>query len=210
MFRQPQGAQGFQPFGQQQRPQGRSHGPWPPGQQQNDWQAATTGNGRNPNKWAPDIEHSYPFRHWMADTITWCMSSNEDELRKGPLIEMALGGLARDFVREMPLQIKVHGAVQDLGDGQGPQQLTGAAFILNGLASRFMPLQEETNLRALADLYGFFRLGGESIDSVLTRFELVVQRARTAGGIQLQIQQHEWMFLLALNRPSTGFTFLPL
>ena len=42
---------------------------------------------------------------------------------------LALGGVARDLVREILLEHKLRGAVQDLGDGNGPQQLTGAAFI---------------------------------------------------------------------------------
>ena len=85
------------------------------------------------------MEDQYPFRHWLADAIMWCLSTDTDEVRKGPQIELSLGGIARDLVREIPLQCKIHGAVVDLNDGAGPQQLTGAASISNGLASRFAP-----------------------------------------------------------------------
>ena len=82
------------------------------------------------------MEDQYPFRHWLADAIMWCLSTDVDEARKGPQLELSLGGIARDLVREIPLQYKLQGALVDLNDGNGPQQLTGAAFILHGLSSR--------------------------------------------------------------------------
>ena len=44
------------------------------------------------------------------DCITWCRSTDVDEQRKGPQIELALGGVARDLVREIDLQIKITAA----------------------------------------------------------------------------------------------------
>ena len=54
--------------------------------------------------------------------------------RKGPQLELSLGGVARDLVREIPLQVKNDVADYDRGDGNGHQFFTGAAFILQGLA----------------------------------------------------------------------------
>ena len=147
------------------------------------------------------MEETYPFRHYLADAIMWCLSTDVDEARKGPQLELSLGGIARDLVREIPLEYKLRGATVDLNDGQGPQQLTGAAFILNGLAARFAPLEEEANMRSLADLYGFSRLPGETVDMVLTRWEVVVQRARVRAGIAISVQHSAWMLLLALRLP---------
>ena len=180
MFRAPH-VQGFQPFGaHQQRHRGQPNIPqfsqqqWAPSPSEWRLQTATT---RNPPSWAPEIEGSYPFRHWLQDAVIWCVSTPEDELRKGPQIELALGGLARELIREMPLEVKINGGLRDLGDGQGPQQLSGAAWILTALAERFSPLDEERNVTALADLYGFHRMSGEDIDQVLGRWEIVRQRA---------------------------------
>ena len=91
----------------------------------------------------------------MADAIMWCLSTDVDEARKGPQLELSLGGVARDLVREIQLPYKINGAIVDLNDGNGPQQLSGAGYILFGLQARFAPLDEESNMRALADLYGF-------------------------------------------------------
>ena len=136
------------------------------------------------------------------------MGTDLDEARKGPQIEFSLGGIARDLVREIPLSYKMNGALVDLGDGQGPQQLSGAAFILNALAQRFMPLEEEMNLRAMADLHGFVRLPGETVDQLLIRFEVIVQRARTRSGLPVQNTHAAWMLLLALRLPSEYWVHL--
>ena len=183
--------------GQGNRPHAWPHGNVPWGGPQSS--GATHGSIKNPPPWSPELEESYPFRHWLADCITWCLSTDIDEVRKGPQIELALGGLARDFVREIPLTTKLHGGNFDIGNG--PQQLSGAAFILNGLAGRFMPLEEEVSMRALADLYGFARLHGEPVHQLLTRWEIILQRARTKAGIALSPQHAAWMLLLALKIP---------
>ena len=131
--------------------------------------------------------------------MVWCIITDVEEERQGPNIELHLGGIARDLVREIPIQYKIQGGTVDMGDGSGPQQVNGAAFLLHALSERFAPLEEENNLTALADLHGFARLPGESIDTVLTRFEVVVQRARTRSGIPLSEQHAAWHLLLALK-----------
>ena len=211
MFRPPS-TQGYAPTGSLgPRPHhGTQTTAWPFGRSvwgPDDW-VHGRGSTRNPPAWSPDIEAQYPFRHWVADVVTWCLSTDVEEPRKGPQIELALGGAARDFVREIPLQAKIHGSTVDLGDGNGPQQLTGAAFILHSLAEHYMPLEEESNLRSLADLHGFVRLPGESVDTVLTRFEVIVQRARTRARIPLQNTHAAWMLLLALRIPTEYWVHL--
>ena len=53
--------------------------------------------------------------------ITWCLSTDMDEQPKGPQVELALGGVAQDLVRETPFQIKLRGAIVDFNDGNGHQ-----------------------------------------------------------------------------------------
>ena len=148
------------------------------------------------------MEQEYPFRDWIADIIAWCSATTLDEERKGPQIELALGGTARSLVRELPAQAKRFGAEVDLEDGQGPQRLSGAAYILQALCKSWMPLEDETNLRALADLYGFQKLPHENIDTMLTRWEIVMQRARTRANINIAPHHAAWMLLLALRIPA--------
>ena len=87
----------------------------------------------------------------------------------------------------------------DLGDGNGPQQLNGLTFLLQLLSRSFAPLVEETNLRAISDLYSFTKQPGERTDAIMARFENTRLRARTQGGIALGPIQAAWMLLLALK-----------
>eukprot|EP00928_Gymnodinium_smaydae_P086384 TRINITY_DN7046_c0_g1_i1.p1 TRINITY_DN7046_c0_g1~~TRINITY_DN7046_c0_g1_i1.p1 ORF type:complete len:308 (-),score=45.25 TRINITY_DN7046_c0_g1_i1:616-1539(-) len=161
-----------------------------------------TGSLKRPPAWSPDYESVYPYRLWQADVILWSLGTDVEERRKAPLIVLALGGAARDLAREIPLNILANGAVADLGDGAGPQQLSGVTYLLNGLSRRFAPLPEEGNVRAMADLYGFHRLPGERTDAVLARWEAILLRARTLAGVTLQPSQAAWLLLLALRIPA--------
>ena len=206
MFRSPPTG-GFRPFGDTgpRTTNGAQRTAWPYGQRvpgPHDW-AQQRGSTRNPPAWAPDIENQYPFRHWITDVVTWCMSTDIDEIRKGPQIELCLGGVARDLVREIPVDVKTNGFTLPNGERR-----TGAWVILQALSAQFMPLEEESNLRALADLHGFCRLPGESVDTVLTRFEVIVQRARTRANVPLQNQHAAWMLLLALRIPTEYWVHL--
>ena len=58
----------------------------------------------------------------------------------------------------------------------------------------FGPLDEESNIRSLADLYGFSRL-------TVARFEVIVQRARGRAGVDMQPSQAAWMLMRALRIP---------
>ena len=80
-------------------PRSSGHPAWPYGQHvpgPNDW-AQSRANIRNPPAWAPDINHVYPFKQYLADAVAWCFATDLDEMRKGPQIELSLGGTARDF-----------------------------------------------------------------------------------------------------------------
>ena len=101
MFRAP--TNGGLPFmGKGKGQGGRERHPWPMHSQPS---GAERGSIRSAPYWDPSLEDSYPFRHWLADAIMWCLSTDLDENRKGPQIELSLGGIARDLVREIPYNI---------------------------------------------------------------------------------------------------------
>ena len=141
------------------------------------------------------------------DCITWCLSTDVDEVRRGPQIELCLGGVARDLVREIDLNIKINGG-QITTDAGVVQNLIGAAYILHVLSGRFMPLPEEVNVRAVADFHGFQRLPGEPIDAMLTRFEVVAQRVQARAGAPVQVPHAAWMILLAMKMPTEYWVHL--
>ena len=154
---------------------------------------------RNPSLSSSLIEMQRTFRHWVADVVAWCVSTDTPEAQKGPQVELVLGGIDQDLVRELPLQFNMNGAIVYINDSARPQFLNGAAYVIHELSLRFLPLEEETALRSLACLYGFSRFPGESIDGTLARFEIVSHRAANRGGVTLQDTQGAWMLLLALG-----------
>ena len=57
-------------------------------------------------------------------------------------------------------------------------QLDPVSFLLHGLCARFAPLDEEGRLKAAQDLLTFHKKPHETIDSLLSRFEIVRAKAR--------------------------------
>ena len=99
--------------------------------------------------------------------MAWSMYTDLRDDQKGPAIELALGGTAKDFIREIPLDHKVNGCVFDPGDGAGPRQYTGASFIVTVLHMLFAHLDEEAESRSMLDLWPFRRRHGDSMDAYL-------------------------------------------
>ena len=80
--------------------------------------------------------------------------------------------------------------------------MSGVAIIIHHLSRRYSPLAGETSLRAIAEVYGFVRRNGECCDDVVSRFEIVCQRAADHAGVMITQQQAAWMLMLALRIPT--------
>ena len=61
----------------------------------------------------------------------------------------------------------------DTGDGRVRVARSGLECLCWLLKLRFFDLAIETRMRAMDQLHGFHRLGGERIDATLARFELL-------------------------------------
>ena len=86
---------------------------------------------------------TYPFRHWVQDVVVWSVYSDLAGERKGPAVELALSGTARDLVRELPLDHKSRGIMADMGDGQGVRHVGGLELIIRLLHHNFSYLDDE-------------------------------------------------------------------
>ncbi|CAK0833353.1 unnamed protein product, partial [Prorocentrum cordatum] len=71
----------------------------------------------------------------------------------------------------MPQEQRSDGAPADPGDGNGARQLSGLQLLLLVLSKSFVPLGDESELRATHDLLGFYRNDHEKIDQTLSRTE---------------------------------------
>ena len=156
------------------------------------WQpGAPTQSSRLPPRWEPASNVS--FRSWTQDLMLWTISSDLQPHQQCALIISQLGGAARDVARTMtPNEVYAGGIV----NGQEVDPIT---YLLHGLAQRFAPLDDELRLRATQDLLGFSRRGNESVDALISRFEIVRQRARLEGGGAVSIETASLMLLKAVG-----------
>eukprot|EP00971_Amphidinium_carterae_P338939 6476497-Amphidinium_carterae.1 len=137
---------------------------------------------RDPPPYSPGNEEERPFRAWIQDLTLWLLHSELEPPQQTAAIVAQLGGTARLLARELTPQELMHGGVVN------GQHLDPVSYLVHALTARFAPLEDETRLRSTSALLGFTRNRGESIDSVLTRFELVRMRAQQEGGGALGLE----------------------
>ena len=120
---------------------------------------------------------------------------------------MRITGAARLIVREMPIDMLVQGRVVD--DGQGNMiQLSGLGMLLRTLERRYGATTEETQVHSISELMQFARQSGESTDEVIARFDVLVHRADTVGGVQFGAQLKAWLLLTHLRIPRSAWMVL--
>ena len=133
-------------------------------------------NSKVPLAWSPEWEAQYPLWVWAQDLNIWTMATELPQARQGPAVVMQLGGTAKVMCREMDPQELQNGINEaDLING-GFIHVTGVALVLRLLILRFGELEEEKDVRMIAQLFTFSRAQGENIDQTLTRFDLVRHR----------------------------------
>ena len=147
-------------------------------------------NNRQPPAWSPNMEERYPFRNWCRDLLLWCIAHGDMEPhRQAASVLMNLRDGARELTREIPPNIVVNG-----GNVNG-RHVDGTTYIMHILAERYGQLGEEARLSSITDLMNFNRVGNERVDDLITRFEIIRQRARDQGTLTMSIEGLAWILL---------------
>ena len=120
-------------------------------------------SGRTPPSWTAERDRSYPFRHYMADLLLWNEATDLEEARRGPSAALRIGGAAKIMIREMPPEQLRDGMIVADQNGQ-PLQLTGIQTLLRVLGNRYAPLEQETQVFSIHELFSFRRYQNESTD----------------------------------------------
>ena len=168
------------------------------------FQPANTGqnNMRMPPRWDPSMESTLPFRTWVQDLMLWTICTDMEPHQQCAAIISQLGGPARELARTItPQEVYQGGMVNG-------RQVDPVTFLLHGLSRRFAPLDEETRLRAAQDLLAFSRRPGESVDALMSRFEITRARARTEGGGAVSVETATLILLRACGVNSEQFQAL--
>ena len=154
--------------------------------------------GRIPPSWCPERDRAYPFRHYVSDMLLWNEATDLDIGRRGPAAALRLTGAAKILVREMePDQLRDGIVIADANNQ--PLQLTGVQTLLRALERRYAPLEQESQVHAIHELFSFRRGHSESVDEVIARFEVTVHRAQNIGNVQIGEPVLAWMVLSHLG-----------
>eukprot|EP00435_Cladocopium_sp_Y103_P070385 s66_g35.t1 len=166
-------------------------GPWR-GQQpfHQDVGAATL---KTPPSWSHEQSNNYSLRAWLSDIAVWSAATDVEVERQAAAAVLQIHGMARDLVREIP--------AQQLRDGvwEGNMHIPGLMLVCRTLAQRFAPLESELQTRTMSELMNFQRLPGESIDSSLTRFEVLRHRVGQRGGLVMNATSQAYLLLNGLR-----------
>ena len=118
----------------------------------------------------------------MTDLSIWTLLTDLQPYQQAAAIVMRLQGTAREYARMINPNELMHGGIQN---GVHVDPVT---YILAGLHARFSPLEEESRLTAMTEMMAFARRPGEPINSVLSRYEIVRQRAALEGQFHLPVE----------------------
>lgn len=115
-------------------------------------------------------------------------------------------GVARDLVREIPPQHFREGVWEN------GVHVTGLLVLCRTLTRHYAPLESELQTRAMSELMSYSRMGGEWIDSALTRFEVLRHRAAQRGGFLMNSTSLSYILLngLKIKAESWDRLLLPL
>ena len=119
------------------------------------------------------------------------LNSDMDARRKCAAVILELRGGAEEFARSLPPQAIMNGGVIN---GVNVDPMT---YLMHSLAERYSQLGEEACLSAMTELMSFFRNGTERIDSLITRFDIIRNRANQEGQLAMSIQGLTWILLRA-------------
>ena len=155
------------------------------------------GGGRNnsnryPHEWGPEMESRYPFRRWARHVMIWSIfNSDLDARRKCAAVLSVLRGGAAEWSQALPPQAILTGGIVN---GVQADPMT---YLMHALSERFAQMGEEARLGSITELMTFTRNGQERIDSLITRFDGIRQRAQDQGMLLISVQGLAWLLLRA-------------
>ena len=148
-----------------------------------------------PPSWSIEKAHIYTLRSWVSDLVLWSTATEIPVERQAAIAALQITGSARELIREIPPEQLRDGWV----DPQTQQHLTGLMVLVQHLARRYAPMEQEASTKAISELLNFIRMPGESMDELLVRFDILRTRAAVRGGLGINMQGLSWMLLRSLQ-----------
>ena len=132
---------------------------------------------RNAPGWSIEMRNNYPIEDYIRDVQMWSMMTDLAPHQQWAALVHKLGGTARVLAQSMPIEAAFRGGNID-GVPYPP-----VPYLMQGLKRRFGVLDEETRWAAAEEYMSFKRKSGESINELITRFEMVREKAQRLGRI---------------------------
>ncbi len=112
------------------------------------------------------------------------------------MITLNLGGAAKELADMLTIQEQFFGAIVD------GVQLEPVPYLIQGLQKRFAPLDEEARIAAMMEIMRFQRKGNEDFDSLVTRFDIARQKARSEGQFVMSIEGYTILLFSCIGMPT--------
>eukprot|EP00971_Amphidinium_carterae_P351093 6491908-Amphidinium_carterae.1 len=161
---------------------------------------------KTPPSWSPELatgrDYQYTLREWQADVELWQSATEVPTERQAPLLVLALGGSARRIGEQIPAQVLRDGAIANLNDGLGQIHHSGTALLFRALQRKFPENEEADMLKCGMEFLGFRPRAGESLDGILLRFEMMMEKANRIAHLDLSWQFKSWIILSILRVPA--------
>ena len=157
--------------------------------------------------WSPERDKHYPLRTWVTDVRLWAVGTDTDPNKQGPVAAMRIGGTARELIRELDANVLVHGMAFADENGNLVQH-TGLECLIRALSRRFAPLQQELEVHVISEILQFRRLPGEDTDAVISRFEIVRDRALNGANFDMSHVGFAFLLLCVLGIPKQQWPLL--
>lgn len=148
-----------------------------------------------------DGDRAYTFRELSPDIVLWCISCAITADKQAGTIIGQLSGNARKVAKSIDPSVLQNGGLYNMNDGRGTKYYSGVTILMHSLANAFAPLDVEVSVHIIQELLTYRRTPAESIDSALSRFELLLARAHALGGFMFGPSGAAWYLLHALGIP---------
>ena len=164
-------------------------------------------NSKVPPSWAPEKDKQYPLRTWVQDIRLWSVATDTEANRQGPVAAQRIGGTAKELIRELDMNVLVHGMA--FADQAGNMiQHTGLECLIRALTRRYAPLAQEVEVHCIAEILQFRRAPGEDSDAVISRYELCRERALNGAGFDMSWVGFSFLLLCVLGIPKNQWALL--
>eukprot|EP00959_Pyramimonas_sp_CCMP1952_P139287 2915354-Pyramimonas_sp.AAC.1 len=80
------------------------------------------------------MEATYHFRRWVEDVTMWSLGSDAPAHKQARRVVLSLAGTARAMAQELSQDYLTDGAVIELWDGIGLQNVSGLGFLIHRLS----------------------------------------------------------------------------